>query len=62
MALLRQMFCSLKKITEEIFPTEKFTLTHAEELLRLERPEQMEEVAQKIKEDELTTSQTAEGV
>ena len=51
-----------KKITEEIFPSEKFTPTHAEELLRLERPEQMEEVAQKIKEEELTTSQTAEVV
>lgn len=50
------------KISREMFPSETFTVTHAEELLRLDRPEDMEEVAEAIKQERLTTRETAEVV
>jgi ParB/RepB/Spo0J family partition protein len=51
-----------EKVSREMFPSETFTVTHAEELLRLDRPEDMEEVGEAIKHERLTTRETAEVV
>jgi len=51
-----------ESISKGIFPGEKFSVSHAEELLRLETPERMEEVAEAIKEHSLTREATADVV
>jgi len=51
-----------KKVQDEIFGGRTFSPSHARELWRLEKPEQMEKVAQQIKEEKLTREQTREVV
>lgn len=51
-----------EKVQDEMFSGRTFSPSHAEELLRLEKPEQMEKVAQQIKEEKLTRAETAEVV
>jgi len=50
------------KVSKELFTTETLSVSHAEELLRLDKPEQMEEVADAIKEHGLTSIATSEVV
>lgn len=49
-------------LTRQVFTAETLSVSHAEELLRLETPEEMEEVAEAIKEYSLTSDVTSEVV
>ncbi|GAJ03232.1 unnamed protein product, partial [marine sediment metagenome] len=50
------------RLSKEIVSGRQFTVSHAEELLRLETPEKMEEVGEAIKEHALNRESTAEVV